>query len=249
MISVKKTMVHGFFIIQITQYLVLILVGLLKYYTKMSSHHFVKEGQEPALIVANGQSCSHELLTQIMEWCPYVVALDGAYTRLCELQVFPDLVVGDMDSLRVPSTNRKTQFIQIDNQENTDLEKAIDYLVEKGYIDINVVWATGKRLDHTLNNVVMLAKYPSIKIVIYDNYSKMFVIPKSFSKVYKKGDLISLVPIPYCKEITTENLKHPLKKEELQLGKRSGTSNEVSSSGVVKITYNSGLLAIIESSD
>jgi thiamine pyrophosphokinase len=242
-------MILDFFIVQITQYLVLILVGLLKYYTKMSSHHFVKEGQEPALVVANGQSCSYELLSQIMEWCPYIVALDGAYARLCKLQVFADLVIGDMDSLGVPLVNKKTQFIQIDNQENTDLEKAIDYLIEKGYQDINVVWATGKRLDHTINNVVMLAKYPNSKIVIYDDCSRMFVAPKAFSKVYKKGDLISLVPIPSCDEITTENLKHPLNKESLQLGKRSGTSNEVSSTGIVKITYTSGLLALIESSD
>ena len=154
-----------------------------------------------------------------------------------------------MDSLGVSLVNKKTQFVQIDNQENTDLEKAIDYLIEKGYQDITIVWATGKRLDHTINNVVMLAKYPKSKIVIYDDCSRMFVAPKAFSKVYKKGDLISLVPIPSCDEITTENLKHPLNKESLQLGKRSGTSNEVSSTGIVKITYTSGLLAIIESSD
>ena len=136
----------------------------------MSSHHFVKEGQEPALIVANGQSCSYELLTQIIEWSPYVVALDGAYNRLSELQVFADLVLGDMDSLVTLPASKKTQFIQIDSQEKTDLEKAIDYLIEKGYQDINVVWATGKRLDHTINNVVTLAKYPNSKIVIYDDY-------------------------------------------------------------------------------
>ena len=242
-------MVLDFFIIQITHYLELILVGLLKYYTKMSSHHFVKEGQEPALIVANGQSCSYELLTQIIEWSPYVVALDGAYNRLSELQVFADLVLGDMDSLVTLPASKKTQFIKIDSQEKTDLEKAIDYLIEKGYQDINVVWATGKRLDHTINNVVTLAKYPNSKIVIYDDYSKVFIVPKTFEKVYKKGDLISLIPIPSCEKVTTKNLRYPLNKESLQLGKRSGTSNEVNSTGIVKINYASGLLAIIESSD
>jgi thiamine pyrophosphokinase len=215
----------------------------------MSSHHFVKEGQEPALIIANGQSCSYELLTQIMEWCPYVVALDGAYDRLCELNVFADLVIGDMDSLKTTTANKKTQIVQIDSQENTDLEKAIDYLIGKNYRDINVVWATGKRIDHTINNVVMLAKYPNFKIVLYDDYSKIFLAPKAFSKIYKKGDLISLIPIPSCGEITTNNLKHSLKNESLQLGKKSGTSNEVSNTGIVKISYKSGLLAIIESSD
>jgi thiamine pyrophosphokinase len=58
-----------------------------------------------------------------------------------------------------------------------------------------------------------------------------------------------LIPIPSCGEITTNNLKHSLKNESLQLGKKSGTSNEVSNTGIVKISYKSGLLAIIESSD
>jgi thiamine pyrophosphokinase len=36
----------------------------------MSSHHFVKELQEPALIIAHGEECSAELLGQLLEWEP-----------------------------------------------------------------------------------------------------------------------------------------------------------------------------------
>lgn len=225
------------------------LLGLFKYYTKMSSHHFVKEGQEPALIVANGESCSYGLLTQLMEWCPFIVALDGAYNRLFELRVFADVVIGDLDSLGEFDRSDKTHFIQMNSQENTDFEKAIDYLVAKGYKTINVVWATGKRIDHTINNIATLAKYPNCNIVIYDDYSKLFLVPNDFSKIYKKGDSVSLIPIPLCKEITTTNLKYPLNNETLKLGERSGTSNVVKNTGVVRITYGSGLLAIVENSD
>jgi len=45
----------------------------------MSSHHIVREKQEPALIIANGEACSTELLNQLLEWSPFVVVLDGAY--------------------------------------------------------------------------------------------------------------------------------------------------------------------------
>ncbi|HYG16495.1 MAG TPA: thiamine diphosphokinase, partial [Bacteroidia bacterium] len=41
----------------------------------MSSHHFVKEKQEPALIIANGEACSRELLGQLLEWQPTVMVL------------------------------------------------------------------------------------------------------------------------------------------------------------------------------
>ena len=39
----------------------------------MSSHHIVRDDQEPALIIANGASCSNELLGQLLEWSPIVI--------------------------------------------------------------------------------------------------------------------------------------------------------------------------------
>ena len=44
----------------------------------MSSHHVVRDLQEPALIIANGEACSETLLGELLEWSPYVVVLDGA---------------------------------------------------------------------------------------------------------------------------------------------------------------------------
>ena len=64
----------------------------------MSSHHIVREGQEPALIIANGESCSNELMGQLLEWSPLVLVLDGAITRVNELGIKVDVLLGDFDS-------------------------------------------------------------------------------------------------------------------------------------------------------
>jgi len=215
----------------------------------MSSHHFVKEGQEPALIIANGESCSYEMLTGLMEWCPYIVVLDGAYERVKKLQIQPDLVIGDFDSIEDAEILKHTTYIKDKSQETTDLEKAIDHLVKNKYSDINIVWATGKRLDHTLNNFHLLAKFTDTNIVLYDNHSKAFVLPKNYSKVYKKGSKLSLVPLHSCVGITTKNLVYPLTGETLSIGQRSGTSNSVLKDGEVTISYLSGTLVLIESED
>jgi len=215
----------------------------------MSSHHYVKEGQEPALIIANGEMCSYDLLVSIMEWCPFVVVLDGAYARVVNLQITADVVIGDFDSIEGLPENLTIQFIHIADQETTDLEKALAFLINKGYSDINIVWATGKRLDHTLNNFAIMGKYPEHKIVIYDDHSKAFVLPKSFSKIYNAGDKISLIPINQADGITTSNLMYTLDNEKLEYGNRSGTSNQVIVTGDVTIRYTSGVLALIESID
>ncbi|MFB1004222.1 MAG: thiamine diphosphokinase [Bacteroidia bacterium] len=215
----------------------------------MSSHHFVKDGQEPALVIANGEMCAYEILTSLMEWCPYMVVCDGAYTRIKNLQITPDVVIGDFDSLENVGRELHTQYIHLEDQETTDLEKAIDHLVEKGYTDINVIWASGKRLDHTINNFATLAKYFEIRIVLIDDYSRSFILPKNYNKRYEKGQALSLVPIHTCSGITTQNLKYNLDNETLSFGKRSGTSNEATGSGLVEICHTSGLLALIESTD
>ena len=49
----------------------------------MSSHHIVRDDQEPALIITNGASCSEEeLIGQLLEWSPFSDCLRFGY-RAC----------------------------------------------------------------------------------------------------------------------------------------------------------------------
>jgi len=69
----------------------------LKFVT-VSSHHIVRDNQEPALIIANGESCDLGLLGDLMEWTPYTVVLDGAMQRVLEAGIRCDVWLGDFDS-------------------------------------------------------------------------------------------------------------------------------------------------------
>ena len=62
----------------------------------MSSHHIVKDKQEPALIIANGEECSQELMGQLLEWQPTVMVLDGALDRVLPLGIKVDIVLAVM---------------------------------------------------------------------------------------------------------------------------------------------------------
>jgi len=62
----------------------------------MSSHHIVRDDQEPALIIANGEACSYELLGQLLEWSPFVIVLDSAMERALELGIKVDVLLGDL---------------------------------------------------------------------------------------------------------------------------------------------------------
>lgn len=217
----------------------------------MSSHHIVKDNQEPALIIANGEACSVELLHQLLEWSPYVVVLDSAIERVLELGIKIDVLLGDFDRDFNEKIYLEKQFplqiVHTPKQDKTDLEKAYDFLIEKGHSAVNVVWATGKRADHTISNLTQIVSYrDKLKIVVLDDYSKVFLLPNKFEKWYPKNTIISLIPIGKVKNISTENLYYPLKNETLQMGYRTGNSNHVSNDGIVKITYEKGDLLLME---
>jgi thiamine pyrophosphokinase len=220
----------------------------------MSSHHIVRDDQEPALIIANGASCSFELLGQLLEWSPIVVVLDNAIERVLQLDIKIDVLLGDFDDDFNPEIYKEKQFpleiVHTPNQDKTDLEKAFDYLIEKGHKAVNVVWATGKRADHTITNITNIVSYrDKLKIVILDDHSKIFLLPNKFEKWYTKNTPISLIPIGKVSGITTQNLFYPLKNEELTIGYRTGSSNHVAQDGIVKIEHLEGDLLMMECFD
>ena len=222
--------------------------------SKMSSHHIIRDQQEPALIIANGESCSFELMGELLEWSPLVVVLDWAIQRVLDLNIKVDVLLGDFDrdfdAEKIREQQYPIEIIHTPDQDKTDLEKAFDYLIGRGFPAVNVVWATGRRADHTITNITNIVRFrEQLKIVILDDYSKIFLLPKTYEKWYTKGTPISLIPIGKVEGITTKNLKYSLDNEALTMGYRTGSSNEVKEDGMIKITHGEGNLLLMECVD
>jgi thiamine pyrophosphokinase len=220
----------------------------------MSSHHIVRDDQEPALIIANGASCQLELLGQLLEWSPLVVVLDSAIERVISLDIKVDVLLGDFDRDFDPEVYKTKQYpleiVHTPDQNKTDLEKALDYLIERKMPAVNIVWATGKRADHTITNLTNIVRYRDlIKIVILDDHSKIFLLPNKFEKWYTAGTPISLIPIGVVKGIHSQNLVYPLANDTLTIGYRTGSSNAVASDGLVTIEHSEGDLLLMECMD
>lgn len=217
----------------------------------MSSHHIVRDDQEPALIIANGASCSQELMGQLLEWSPFVVVLDSAIERVLELDIKVDVILGDFDRDFNPEKYLERQFpleiIHTPDQNKTDLEKALDFLIERGHKAVNIIWATGKRADHTITNITNIVRFRNeLKIVILDDHSKIFLLPNKFEKWYPKDTKISLIPIGEVLGTHSKNLFYPLQNDTLTLGYKTSSSNHVAEDGLVLIEHQSGDLLLME---
>lgn len=220
----------------------------------MSSHHIVRDDQEPALIIANGGECSLELLGQLLEWSPIVIVLDSAMDRILELNIKVDVLLGDFDRGFDPEYYKEKQYpleiVHTPNQDKTDLEKAFEYLIERNIPAVNVVWATGKRADHTITNITSIVQYRNqLKIVLLDDHSKIFLLPKRFEKWYTANTLLSLIPIGNVSGIYSENLFYPLNNDTLTIGYKTGSSNHVIEDGLVIIKHLEGDLLLMECID
>lgn len=220
----------------------------------MSSHHIVRDDQEPALIIANGAACSKELMGQLLEWSPLVIVLDNAIERVMELGIKVDVLLGDFDNGFDAEKYKELQYpleiVHTPSQDKTDLEKALDYLIDRKIPAANVIWATGKRADHTITNITNIVRYRNlIKVVILDDHSKVFLLPKKFEKWYPENTPLSLIPIGKVIGIKTQNLKYELNNEELTLGYRTGSSNVTLKDGIVLIEHKDGDLLMMECFD
>lgn len=220
----------------------------------MSSHHIIREGQEPALIIANGESCSNELLGQLLEWSPFVVVLDGAINRVLELGIKIDVLLGDFDSknhaVEQIQAQQKIEIVHTPDQNKTDLQKGIEFLIARNFEAVNIIWATGRRADHNLSNITDIVRYKQqINIVLHDDYSKIFQLPKRYQKWYVKDTVLSLMPVGVVSGVTTQGLSYNLQNDVLTLGYRTSSSNSAAQDGQVMIEHTEGDLLMMECRD
>jgi thiamine pyrophosphokinase len=137
--------------------------------------------------------------------------------------------------------------IHTPEQEKTDLQKGIDFLMAEGHGAANIAWATGRRADHNFNNLATLPAYSGkIDLMVVDDYSRIYNLPKSFKKWYPAGTKISLLPVSRAEGVYTKNLAYDLQNDSLHLPHRSGSSNHVIEDGFVEITYTDGHLLMME---
>jgi len=105
-----------------------------------------------------------------------LLACDGACNRFQELNLRPDIILGDFDSVRDPnywgitaenvSAYRGREGVLIvptPNQDYTDLEKAIHYADAHQATELIIVTETIGRQDHTLYNLRLLRKYHRVE--------------------------------------------------------------------------------------
>jgi thiamine pyrophosphokinase len=188
-----------------------------------------------ALIIANGEPPKKQRLQSLVREANIVICADGGANIALKSGIVPNAIVGDLDSIHAEALVKfhKVPTHEDRDDETTDLEKAILWTIKAKIDHITVVGATGKRMDHSVGNLGVLAKYfPDAVIRFVDDAGEISYVGRETTFEAKKGQVVSLIPLSRCEGIITQGLRYVLEGEALELGVREGTSNVVENSPV-----------------
>ena len=89
-----------------------------------------------------------------------VICCDGALQKLLSINIIPDVVVGDGDSMEDELLRgHEIPYYPDKSEEYNDLQKALKYCTAKGYDIILLMGCGGLREDHFIANLSIMAMY------------------------------------------------------------------------------------------
>ena len=200
------------------------------------------------IIFAGGDFSVPQNLNDVLKEQPVIVCADSGYDNAVRLGIVPDVIIGDMDSVKLDLPQTVNRIKLNCEKDDTDTQVCIDYLIEQGCDEIILLCALGGRQDHLLANI-MLTVYTAkrgVKLIIKSSVADIFAITGRVEISGEKGDWLSLIPVLSDAEgVTLSGLKYPLKDAILEAGKTMGISNEFVSEKAT-VTVKKGLIIAVK---
>lgn len=212
------------------------------------------------LIVAGGEISLTFLENYYLSKKPdIIIAVDKGLEALNKLDILPNHIVGDLDSVEesILESSKSNPTITIHEyipeKDYTDTDIALKLAISLSSSHITILGALGKRMDHTLANIhiLMIALEANIPCELLDSNNRIYLINKAHTvkKLNAYGKYISLIPLTSKVEgLTLTGFKYPLNNYSLTIGKSLGISNELINDSAT-ICLKNGILIVIESKD
>lgn len=107
----------------------------------MSSHHFVKEQQEPALLVLNVKDINYDIVAPLLEWVPTVMVAQDEVFSVISWGIKLDLILAEMDfqkqNYRLLEEQYPVKFLGV--RDGAFLEEALQYLIATKHSAVNII--------------------------------------------------------------------------------------------------------------
>ncbi len=187
----------------------------------------------------------------------YVIAADGGYQYCRQIQIEPDFVLGDMDSITADMREEIGAFqkkypervkILPCMKDDTDMMSAIRIGLEKGYKEFLLYGAMGGRLEHTIANIqclIYLKNQGANGCMIEKERTIMVAQNETIYFQKEKEGFFSMFALQQRAEgVTIRGMKYPLEDAVITDDFPIGISNEFIGE-ISEITVKKGTLLLI----
>lgn len=203
------------------------------------------------VIISAGTVTDYEYIRSLTEDTDFIVCADGGLSHCRNLDLTPDLIVGDFDSLKEQLPDDGTEILTFPAEKDySDTHMAVMEAKKRGCDNFLLVGCSGTRLDHTLSNIGLLEalRREGIKAELVDRNNIMFSAEKHQLIHGRPGMNISFIPVDPVKGLTLRGFKYPLDKANIDLFHSIWISN-VLEGEVGEVTFDSGVLIVDISND
>lgn len=207
----------------------------------------VEHMNEMTVIVANGLFPSHPLPLQALSRAVHIVCCDGAANAFVDRSEFsPVAVVGDGDSLLDAARNRFSRCLVTSAcQETNDLTKAFRFCMEQGWTEILIVGATGKREDHTLGNLSLLADFSrEANVRMMTDTCLITPVSTSVTLPATHGQPVSFIACDPGMTLSAEGVAYPV--QNLELTRWSTATLNVVTGEQIRVHPVKGVVLVIQ---
>ncbi|MBN2260985.1 MAG: thiamine diphosphokinase [Clostridiales bacterium] len=183
------------------------------------------------LLLGNGEINDYvKLKENIFEKYDKVISVDGGAKHLGPLDLIPDLMIGDFDSIseELLIKYKNSKIYKYNPEKNqTDSEIAFDTVEKMKAQYVHCVGFTGSRLDHSMSNMLLLLRYKDLNMYLIDENNIVFNCAKTCRIKKREKFYLSLVILSDIEDLKIEGVKYPLDNKYISFPSSLTLSNEI----------------------
>ncbi|WP_143962727.1 thiamine pyrophosphokinase [Litoribacter populi] len=146
----------------------------------MSSHHFVKENQEPALIILNLEGLTFETVAPLLEWVPTVLVTDKTIDKVISWGIKVDVILASetfqRENLNLLEEQYPVRFMTVSNKEY--LDEGLQYLLASKHSAVNIIGFDHQKVFD------LTPKMDYLNLVVWDGPMRYFPVKNGKLKKY-----------------------------------------------------------------
>ena len=163
----------------------------------MSSHHVVREAQEPALLILQSSALSYDHISPLLEWSPTILVTAEALPQVLEHGIKIDAVICRREEQNEISTLIQEQepvtLISLAEEQDI-LSAALSFLMQHQHVAVNILTSINSAGREEIKSQLIEQELKLNVVLLDEKFKSALYRSGKFVKWLPSGEIIRLQP-------------------------------------------------------